>query len=137
MGWATQLSDVLFRNIFLTHNFCIIIIIIDLVQPADLCVIIITICWPSAELCIIHPCCNLACSLFPSRQTLEDGRPTSPYWLYQCPPSIFLIILPGCRVNDIDFPYMYQRSRIVRRFKANFHSWPTEGPHLTGLTYFP
>ena len=62
--------------------------------------------WPSAELCITHPCCNLACSLFPSRQTLEDGRPTSPYWLYQCPPSIFLIILPGCIKIESKFPFL-------------------------------
>ena len=107
MGGTVEWCDfVSFRNILLTHNFCIIIIIIDFVQPADLCVIIITIFWPRAELCINHPCCNLARSLFPSRQTLEDGRPTSPYWLYQPPPSIFLIILPGCLKIESKFPFL-------------------------------
>ena len=105
MGNTVEWSDfVSFRNIFLTHNFCIIIIIIGQLQNFALLILVAIL--PAASFQVA---------------------------------KLLRTVDPLLHIGSISVPLPSSSSSFqdVRRLKANFHSWPTVGPHLTGLTYFP
>ena len=105
MGNTVEWSDfVSFRNIFLTHNFCIIIIIIGHLQNFALLILVAIL--PAASFQVA---------------------------------KLLRTVDPLLHIGSISVPLPSSSSSFqdVRRLKANFHSWPTVGPHLTGLTYFP
>ena len=123
MGGTVEWCDfVSFRNILLTHNFCIMIIIIDFVPPTDLCAIIIFI--------ILATCRNLHySSLLQSCPQPLSKSPNS--WGRSTHFSILAL-------SASPFHLPHHPSRIVHfKIESKCPFLANMGPHLTGLTYFP